>query len=620
MSLNFPLSAPTFPFFTGIGVSPDVPWLLPISIGGHAYLADTPNIKRETIDTLRPAVDYNTEPGQHSLNTAGVWTSVVHDWRHGAGQVFYDTRDANPSMFRSSKGVDIWTREQLSLLPDTRSILSMAVTPLCLCSVGNELWVGGETTLKRSTTAHDASPSWSTITINAAFTGNDLVDLCTDGGRIFGAFGAGGIGMATKGGSAMSPFSDYAADRVFYANGRLFAASAGELVEINSAGTASAPIWSGGIGSDEDIVSVIGTPSGVLIAYNTLDRGEVLYLGLNPQTGLLAAPLAAGELNTGELFNEIVYYQEHVLATTSRGFRVGPLTNSGRAVGFGPVIEIGDSAGVAAFGQYAWFIWNAYDADSNGLGRCDLSTFTEDLVPAYASDLMLATAVGTITKVVLHQGKPVMAVAGVGAYAQHATNLVASGTLRSGLLRFKTFERKVSVSVDLRHEPLAGTISVDVLDESGDASTVGHSNVASSLGPSTPLGAATIEGEGLEVEITLNAADTPTTGPTLHRFTLRAMIIPQRTDVIQLPLVLRTVVKAGPTGETPIAYDVLEEFRYLKSLESSRTVVTLVMGDQAETVVIDKIGITPERWTSGNHWFEGIVTVQLLTLSGIGER
>lgn len=620
MSLNFPLSAPTYPFFTGIGVSPDVPWLLPISIGGHAYLADTPNIRRETIDTLRPAVDYNAEPGQHSLNTAGVWTSVIHDWRGGAGQIFYDTSDANPSMFRSSKGVDIWTREHLSLLPDTRSILTAAVTPLCLCSVGNELWAGGEATLKRSTNAHASSPSWSTVTINAAFSGNDLVDLCTDGGRIFGAFGAGGIGMAVKGGSAMSPFSDYAATRVFYANGRLFAASAGELVEINGAGTASAPIWSGGIGADEDIVSVIGTPEGVLIAYNSLDRGEVLYLGLNTQTGQLAVPLAAGELNTGELFNEITYYQEHVLAVTSRGFRVGPLTNGGRSVGFGPVIEVGDAAGVAAFGQYAWFIWNAYDSESNGLGRCDLSTFTEELVPAYASDLMIATAVGTITKVVMHEGKAVMAVAGVGVYAQHATNLVASGTLRSGLLRFKTFERKVSVSVDLRHAALAGSITAAVLDETGDSTTVGTSSLANSLGPNTPLGGGTIEGEGLEVEMTLTAHAGLTTGPTLHRFTLRAMIIPQRTDIIVLPILLRTVVKAGPTGETPVPYDTLEEFRYLKSLESSRTVVTLVMGDQAETVVIDKIGITPERWTSGNHWFEGIVTVQLLTLSGIGER
>jgi hypothetical protein len=71
---------------------------------------------------------------------------------------------------------------------------------------------------------------------------------------------------------------------------------------------------------------------------------------------------------------------------------------------------------------------------------------------------------------------------------------------------------------------------------------------------------------------------------------------------------------AGQDAGHPVAYDTLAEFQFLKSLEASRNPITLIMGEQSDVVVVDKVALTPERWTQGNAWFEGIVTVRLLTL------
>lgn len=615
MSLNFTLNTPTWPFYTGVGVSSDVPTLLPVSLGGHAYMTDTPRIRRETLDVLRPAVDMAGEPGQHSLNTAGVWSIIGYDWRHGAGQEFFDSRDSDPRMFRISKGLDPWTRERLTLLPDTNLILSAAATPLRLVSINDELWAAGNAVLKRTTNATHVTPTWSTVSVTAPLTGASLVDATTDGGRIYTAHGTNGVGRAAKGASSISQWSTYQATKLWYANGRMFAYKASELVELGSTGTASSAIWSGGLGGDAEVISVVGTPAGCFIAYNTNDRGEVLYLGLNATTGALAVPLAAGELNKGETFNELVYYQNLVLACTSRGFRLGVLTNSGRTVEFGPALPLGTIGGAATFGQYAWFIWNDYDTESDGLGRVDLSTFTETLVPAYASDLMIAASSG-ITDVVTHRGQPFFCVDGTGVYTEHPSDLVEEGSIHSGYMRMGTFERKVAVAMDVRHLALDGTITANLCDEFEVEHEVGVSDVTGSLGPAGELSSGTMVGEAIEVCLIMEPNVAGTAGPVLRRWTLRAMNIGWRTDAIEIPLWVRSTVRN--TQGNAITYSPLVEWEYLKALEAARTVVTLVMGDRSDSVVVDKVGIEPERWLDKNTWFEGAIVVRLLTIDQAG--
>lgn len=99
-----------------------VPGLLPIAIDGHAYLCE-PAYQRQTVPVMRQQADTSTEAGEQSLNPQGLWRRSQESWHHGAGQPFLDGRQGDtptdPHRFRVSKGLDIWTRGQVSLLHST---------------------------------------------------------------------------------------------------------------------------------------------------------------------------------------------------------------------------------------------------------------------------------------------------------------------------------------------------------------------------------------------------------------------------------------------------------------------------------------------------------------------
>ncbi|MCA1842162.1 MAG: hypothetical protein LC792_03040, partial [Actinobacteria bacterium] len=95
----------------------DVPSRLPVAINGHAFLADP--VVRQTVPVLRQQADTSPEAGEQSLNPQGLWRRSQESWHHGAGQDFLDGRHGaspygatyvDPSRFRSSKGVDVWTK------------------------------------------------------------------------------------------------------------------------------------------------------------------------------------------------------------------------------------------------------------------------------------------------------------------------------------------------------------------------------------------------------------------------------------------------------------------------------------------------------------------------------
>ena len=86
---------------------------------------------------------------------------------------------------------------------------------------------------------------------------------------------------------------------------------------------------------------------------------------------------------------------------------------------------------------------------STGLGRIDLSNLTDEdnLVPAYASDLMAATQ-GTVYGIACIDDTLVFGVNGVGAYKQ-ATSLVESGVIQGGIVVFAMFVVIINLLMDL---------------------------------------------------------------------------------------------------------------------------------------------------------------------------
>ncbi len=115
--------------------SPLVPGRLPFAIDGHPFLID-PNYERETVQVIRQQSDTSTEPGEQSLTPLGLWRRSQESWHHGAGQDFLDGKQGDsptdPHRFRSSKGIDPWTRGQITSLHSTLKSWSTTNTNLHL--------------------------------------------------------------------------------------------------------------------------------------------------------------------------------------------------------------------------------------------------------------------------------------------------------------------------------------------------------------------------------------------------------------------------------------------------------------------------------------------------------
>lgn len=118
-----------------MATSPLVPGRFAVAIEDHPYQIDAANFRRATVPVLRQQADQSSEPGEASLNPAGLWRRSQESWHHGAGQDFLDGKSeeaADPHRFRSSKGIDPWTRGQISLLHPTLKAWSSANSNLFL--------------------------------------------------------------------------------------------------------------------------------------------------------------------------------------------------------------------------------------------------------------------------------------------------------------------------------------------------------------------------------------------------------------------------------------------------------------------------------------------------------
>jgi hypothetical protein len=203
--------------------------------------------------------------------------------------------------------------------------------------------------------------------------------------------------------------------------------------------------------------------------------------------------------------------------------------------------------------------------------------------PAYASDLMV-TGQGAIPDVHEFGGNPIFTVAGLGLYAQHATNLVASGFLRSGIYRWGVPDAKFIPKLDLRCLPLLGSVTISVAADGG--------NFEDFTAFSTP-GAKEKTLDGLEskifeaeIKVTLARSAGGTTGPTLTRWMARAYAAPLRSQIFTVPLIMHHRLSVNGREYWQ---DVDLELQYLRDLVENPRVITYQENTESFAVVIENV-------------------------------
>jgi hypothetical protein len=114
--LPFPLSNPnSVKTYTVTGAAYD------LSVNGlpfFIYATDETPYRRQTAEYRKQQVDQSTEPGEQTLT--GWWLRSQSSFHNGAGINFYDPSAGETVSYRfaDSKGVDVWTKGQATLLKD----------------------------------------------------------------------------------------------------------------------------------------------------------------------------------------------------------------------------------------------------------------------------------------------------------------------------------------------------------------------------------------------------------------------------------------------------------------------------------------------------------------------
>ncbi len=313
---------------------------------------------------------------------------------------------------------------------------------------------------------------------------------------------------------------------------------------------------------------------------------------------------------------------------------------SSGGISFGPVVDAGGIANSLVADER--FVW--WGGQSGKVWRADLSKFTEPLVPAYAADMLSVgdgNALGTITSVMRSAGMTFFVDDGNGVQGEESTGiLVASATLTVGDVRWNTQIDKVLRTIESRSAPTAvagGNVTYDDATDTYDMSTQFYNGEVTSVSGTvkvqftadtgiksdlqtltdksetvvTPI----MSGDKFTVVFTLLRDGSATTaGPQLESWLMQAFPSPTRIDEIVLPIVLKRRVGTSRGMGAATTVRAQTEYDTLRTLMVDKTVCTYEEGSRSEAVVIDQMSMAADRLSDDANWWDGILTVRLLTV------
>lgn len=599
------------------------PW--PCSLGGREYILDLSRdggIVERTIPLLRNQADTSQTQveSEASLNPEDLVRRATETWHLGAGQEFRDRRGSQPERFYTSWGFDPWTKWKLSLHQATKSIrtLTTNVAGGGLCVVGNRLYVADGQTIYYTTSDPSGSVSWTTVTGNPAA---NVTSMTTDGAYVYIAYDSNGVYYSAANTSTMTQLFTGTARYVWFLKDRLITANGGGVL-TNPTDFTTPPnalptaLWDKG---NNWVFSSATEGIGHLYfsgyAYPGLDRSVVYKTAVKPDGTGLDVPTVAATLPDGEIVETMCGYLGYVLLGTSSptsdqigGVRLCEARDDGNLV-LGPRIEV--DGYVFAFepqGNFVWYTWANGDTGS-GLGRLDLTRFTDDLVPAYASDLAYSNgSIGYATGIVTYKNTIVYRIGDDYLVSRDDTTLVSSATMNLGKYAYGLLDDKVGMFLDVQMEGL-GEVEVFIAVDGGTSTSYGTVTESGSIALSG------LTGKEFEVSITVTPdPGSPNTSPVLRRLTLRSFVAANRTREYIAPLVIGPTVKRAD-GVDHRYESVRAEIDAIADMVG--TVVVWKMGNKTEYVQVKDYEWHPSYYQETTGEFGGVCTVRLQRLQGI---
>ena len=523
-----------------------------IAIAGLPFFllnSDDSPYRRVTAQYRKQQIDQSREPGEQTLT--GWWLRSQSSFHLGAGIKFFEPVQEESLRFQytESKGVDVWTRGQATLLNDTASFYAGAA-PAQLIGVNDGtndcIYVTDGTALKKITTGGTAT------TITQAGTASTIFSLTTDGSNYYFINGTkvhkGSVG-ATPADSEIYDTPGVTRATIRYVKQRLLLAIGNVLYELNANATASAAlptalythpntnwVWSS-IAEGPQAIYVSGyDPNGTSSSVFKISLDTTTANSLGFPT--LETPTVIIDMPEGERINDFdVYLGVYAVLATNLGFRVGIADTNGD-VQYGPLLFKDAPCNAIAFRDNFAYLSSKVDGEA-GLVRVDLSTTVlgNSLFFPWAWDLIAAGTSTTASQVAFFGNSDRAAFTnGNNTWAESTTSVVAEGYLRTGYIRYNTLETKIFKLIQARVSTVNGGLNVDSIDAGDNFYRIGTFAQGSAV-PEVNVNYPQAAQEYLGFQFTLTRSTTDVSkGPLFTGYQVKSLPAIPRQRLIQYPL------------------------------------------------------------------------------------
>ena len=591
--------------------------------------SDEQPYRRLTAQYRKQQIDQTREAGEQTLT--GWWVRSQSSFHLGAGIKFFEPQQEESLRFQytESKGLDVFTRGQATLLNDTASFYSgAAAAQLIGVNDGTNdcILVTDGTALKKITSAAVSS------TYTQAGTPATIFSLTTNGKEYFFINGThvhrGNLAGTTSDTEIYNATSTTRAT-IRYVKQRLIAAIGSAIYELdpnNASGALptalfthpnSSWVWSS-IAEGPQAIYISGyDPNGTSSSVFKigLDTANANTLGF-PE---LLTPTVVIDMPQGERINDFdVYLGTYAVLATSLGFRVGVSDATGD-IQYGPLLFRDAACNSIAFRDSYAYIATLVDGAA-GLVRVDLSTTVigNSLFFPWAWDLIATGTTTTASQVAFFGNSDRAAFTnGNNTWAESTTSLVATGYLRTGFIRYNTLETKIYKLMQARIDTTNGGINIDSIDSVDTEYRIGTFSQGASV-PEINVSYPTTAQEYLGFRFTLSRSATDVTkGPLFTGYQLKSLPAVPRQRLIQYPVFCydhESDKFGNEVGYEGSAYDRMSQLEQVENVGDTIRVQDMRTGESYLGIIeeMDFMNKTPEdKRFSG---FGGTLLVTIRTI------
>lgn len=600
-----------------------------------AAISDERPYIRQTAPFRKEQFDNSAEPGEQSLT--GWWLRSQSSFHYGAGIKFYEPAqdESLKWQFNKSKGVDVWTKGQVTLLNDTTQVttssISTSATKVITANDGtNDCFLVTDNSALKKVTLSTDTPTVSTYT--QAGTASTIYSITTDGARYWFINGThvhrGNVGGTTSDTEIYAASSTTSAV-IKYVKQRVIAAINNKLYELDPAhiggGALPADFYKHSQ-TDWTWTAISESPQAIYVAGKNRTSSSIYKIGLDVTNANalgfpdLEVPTVTVTLPDGEYVNGFdIYLGSFVVICTNKGVRVG-IVNADGDISYGPLLFNEAECFSVAFRDKFAYVATKIGGEA-GVVRIDLTHTVEDggLIFPWAWDLVASNTTSSAISIAFlgTTDRLGFIVSGGGLYFEKNAEKVASGYLQTGFVRYNTLEDKNFKRVSGRGDLTYGSISLQSRDEDDNlydiitySAAVGtpEARINQPTGPKEFL--------GLRFVLTRDATDS-TKSPIFTGYQLKSVPATPRNRLIRIPVFCYDT--ETDKYDVQIGYEdrAYERLAQLESIEQNGDIVTFQDFRVNETFqcLIEEVQFTsqtpPDKRFTG---FGGIIQLTIRTV------